>query len=139
MAQSRYWCFTIHSTNQHPYQLSDYDFSKSIPKITYLITQAETSPSTNQEHWQGYVEFERKQRINAVKEALYCDWAHLETRKGTQDQARAYCRKAETSIPDTQYEYGIIDPSTIKMQRKQDEGNYLLRLFSRGYWVVGGY
>lgn len=58
-----------------------------------MIAGEEVCPSTGLPHWQGYVELKKNQRMKAVKEALGDEKTHLEVRRGTRDEARAYCMK----------------------------------------------
>lgn len=71
--------------------------------IRYVICQEEVAPTTNQEHWQGYVQFKVKQRLAQVKTILNCNWAHLEkkARKSSVDDNITYCSKDETRKPGT--------------------------------------
>lgn len=76
-------------------------------EIKYMICQVELAPTTGQAHWQGYVEFKKPCRIPQAKAWIGCEWAHLERRAGTRDQARDYCRKAESRAPDAEpFEFG---------------------------------
>lgn len=66
--------------------------------IGYYIYQKEKAPTTGKEHWQGYIEFNKKMTMRAVK-MLFGDFKlHLEMRKGTQEQAINYCSKLETRM-----------------------------------------
>lgn len=66
--------------------------------MRYLIYQKEKCPETGKEHFQGYVKLNKVMRIPGVKKLLKKADAHLETRKGTRDQARDYCRKEESRL-----------------------------------------
>ena len=48
-------------------------------------------------HVQGYIEFNCQLRLNAAKR-LISQRAHLEVRRGSQQQAIAYCEKQETRL-----------------------------------------
>lgn len=58
------------------------------------IGQIETCPSTGRKHYQGYLEFTDSVRLAAIKRIF--TGAHVEQRRGSRDQAIAYCTKAET-------------------------------------------
>lgn len=85
---SRHYCFT-HYGEAPP---------TTTCKVRYLIYQRERCPTTNKKHWQGYAEFTETMRYKAASKALNIPGAHLEVKRGTRDEARAYCRKAESRI-----------------------------------------
>lgn len=64
--------------------------------LRYLIAQCEVAPTTGAPHWQGYIELTRPMRMRGVKLVLGRHDAHLEVRRGTPEQAIAYCSKVET-------------------------------------------
>lgn len=70
-----------------------------VPKeIKYFVGQIEECPKTKKPHIQAYIELTSPMRINAVKKIINCSWAHLEPRRGTQQQAISYCTKDESRI-----------------------------------------
>jgi GTPase SAR1 family protein len=86
MARSRNWMFTINNP-------SDDDEPSAWPGIKYLIYQAEQAKTR---HYQGYVMFDKEQRISALKKLNAR--AHWEPRAGTHEQAVAYCSKLDTRV-----------------------------------------
>lgn len=68
--------------------------------LRYAVWQKEKG---SHEHFQGYIELKRSQRIAALKK-IY-PTIHFEPRKGTQEQAIAYCRKVDTRV-DGPWEFG---------------------------------
>jgi hypothetical protein len=57
-------------------------------------------------HWQGYLELNKKVRYTAIHKIIGTDKkTHVERRKGTREQARAYCMKEDTRV-DGPYESG---------------------------------
>lgn len=76
----------------------DIDTEKVMTKAKYLIYQCEECPDTGNIHFQGYVEFPRTIRLNAVKKLFDNEALHLEVRRGTQDEAIAYCKKLDSKI-----------------------------------------
>ena len=66
------------------------------PHFRYFVAQKEKAPDTGRLHWQGYVEVKEKCRIKKMKEVLGCPSAHLEPRRGSQEEAIAYCTKEES-------------------------------------------
>lgn len=99
--QSKYWCFTV---NKEPEE-----FRASLPIIdkgvTYICGQLEVA-STGHLHFQGYVQLNRSQRVSYVRNAI-SKTAHWEKQKGTNEEARDYCKKEdETTVPNTFVEFG---------------------------------
>jgi len=82
--------------------------------MTYLVYQREKCPTTGREHWQGYMELKKLTNFNTVK-SHFGDDAHLEPRKGTQDQAVDYCKKKESQVSPPK-EFG-----TLKKQGKRND------------------
>jgi hypothetical protein len=82
--QSRNWLFTSF----------DLDFNPKLTDPLYYIYQVEVCPETNRKHLQGYIEFKHGVRLSRLKRIN--STVHWETRRGSRDQARAYCSKEET-------------------------------------------
>lgn len=98
MSRSKYWCFTVNN-----YTTEDEQSLKSLflhGKCTYLVFQREEGESGTP-HLQGYIELHDRLRLACVKRLGGLQRAHLELRRGTAEQARAYCLKEEsrTSTP----------------------------------------
>jgi len=112
MARAKYWCFTSYvEEGGLPQGLTD--------GVTYLVYQREVCPTTNREHYQGYLELESRQRLQGVKRILGDPAAHLEIRKGTGPQAADYAKKEETRKAGTEpHEYG--DISTVTPGQRTD-------------------
>lgn len=66
-------------------------------KIRYIIFQLERA-TTGTLHIQGYLELFNAMKGQIINEKLFRVNAHLESRRGTAAQARAYCRKNETAV-----------------------------------------
>ena len=86
--QARCWLFTINNPESN-------DLPKNFVDVRYCIWQREKGEAGT-EHLQGYVAFTKAKRLTQVK--TLNDRAHWESRKGTEDQAVAYCSKEETRI-----------------------------------------
>lgn len=96
----RNWCFTAFT------DVTNLDWD-NMRTVRYAVFQHELCPRTAQDHWQGYIEFTVATRMSAVKELLEDRSVHLEARRGTREQARAYCMKADTRFPGEEpYEFG---------------------------------
>jgi len=68
--------------------------------VRYLCCGAEVCPTSRRYHWQGYVEFTKALDLSSTKKALQCSYAHLEPRRGSQQQAIDYCKKSESGVLD---------------------------------------
>lgn len=77
------------------------------PDSQYMVYQIEEG-ETGTTHVQGYIEFTQTRRLSAVKRMLG-GRCHLERRRGTRDQARAYCMKEESRV-EGPFEYGTWIP-----------------------------
>jgi hypothetical protein len=78
------------------------------PGVRYVTMQVEKCPLTDSYHLQGYLELVSPARIAGVRgllPVLALHNAHLEPRKGTRDQARAYAQKDDTRVLGP-WEYG---------------------------------
>lgn len=94
---SRAWCFTANN----PEALLDCD----VQGVRYCIYQLEIGESGT-EHFQGYLELHKPQRIGWVQEhILGLETAHLERRMGTPEEAIRYCSKEDSRI-EGPWEYG---------------------------------
>lgn len=90
--KSRAWCFTLFVDEKTPFEV------KELPKgINYMVWQMEQCPKTEKIHIQGYTEMSSPVSLKKAK-TLIGDKAHLEVRNGTQEQAIAYCMKAESRV-----------------------------------------
>lgn len=73
-------------------------------RVRYAVWQLERCPTSGKLHWQGYVELRRNSRMPGAQKAVGLPkGTHFEARKGTREQAREYCMKAESravDIPD---------------------------------------
>ena len=59
-------------------------------------------------HFQGYVQFGVPHRLNGVKQGFDSETVHVETSRGTAEEARAFCAKEDSSVAGTFEEYGVI-------------------------------
>lgn len=98
--ESKYWCFTINNPQG----------AINPPEgCVYMIYQLEIGDN-NTLHYQGYIEFNKKKRLTTAKK-LIDKRAHLEVRRGTQQQAIDYCNKTDTRVMDTEpFIFGIPTP-----------------------------
>nr|QJI53466.1 MAG: replication-associated protein [Cressdnaviricota sp.]QKN88867.1 MAG: replication-associated protein [Cressdnaviricota sp.]QKN88881.1 MAG: replication-associated protein [Cressdnaviricota sp.] len=98
---ARRWCYTLFANDEDDYTNLD-DFERSLrghPAFRGLCHQLEQCPTTSKVHLQGYVEFEKPQRMAAIKR--YSSTVHLETAKGSREHCIRYCTKDETRLPES--------------------------------------
>lgn len=86
----RNWCFTSFKEPQ-----IDTD------NINYYIYQKELCPTTQKEHWQGYIECTKALTLGQIKKVFDDNTLHLERRIGSQGQAIEYCKKLESKVGDS--------------------------------------
>lgn len=126
-SQSKYWCFTVNMTPRtFARKLSDV-YASLNTKIAYICGQLEIA-STGHEHFQGYVQLNRSNRLSWVRNNI-CNHAHWEIQRGTNEQARDYCTpdKVETErtwIPDTFVEFGKFIPGKNGKGARNDIAQY---------------
>lgn len=98
MSQAKHWMFTINN----PTVESDHTI-RALP-YKYLIYSYEQA-STGTVHIQGYVSFHSAKKLAFMTKHL--PGAHLEVRRGTHSQAKAYCSKVDDdTFLDGPYEFG---------------------------------
>lgn len=86
MAQ-RAWMFTLNNPTE--------DSVPVHPNERYIVYQLEQGEQGTS-HYQGYIELKKPARLAAMKKWL--PRAHFEPRRGTPEQARDYCMKAESRV-----------------------------------------
>ena len=88
----------LHSNNPSAEEL--YNLHTILPQareFRFIVFQLEQGLDGATPHVQGYIEFNCQLRLNAAKR-LISQRAHLEVRRGSQQQAIAYCEKQETRL-----------------------------------------
>lgn len=100
-ATARSYCFTLNNpTDNDIQQLHDGDYK-------YITYQRERGDNGTP-HLQGFVVFRMPVRLGGAKRRLGSNRYHLEQRRGTVNEAIAYCHKEDTRVPDTTpYERGV--------------------------------
>jgi len=93
--RARAWLFTINNPANN-------DLPRAFTNVRYCVWQREKGEAGT-EHLQGYVAFTKALTMGQVK--VLDSRAHWENRKGTENQAIAYCTKEETRV-DGPWDYG---------------------------------
>lgn len=96
MTRIRNWVFTYNLTGEEDDEPINPDAWVD-SHLTYMVWQLELAPTTNQPHYQGYMEFDAQVTMDHVK-VLLGNTVHLEPRRGTAVQARAYAMKEDTRM-----------------------------------------
>lgn len=98
---SRRWVYTIFEEDDGDFKIFD-DYERDLrahAAFRGLSHQLEQCPTTGRVHLQGYVEFEKPQRLAALKRLS--STAHFEAAKGSRAQCVAYTSKTETRFPES--------------------------------------
>ena len=82
------WIFTINNPSSN-------DLPRAWPGVKWCCWQLEAGENGTP-HLQGYVVLEKKKRLGGIKKLD--GTAHWEVRKGTHEQAKAYCTKELTRV-----------------------------------------
>lgn len=71
----------------------------SFGDVGYVMYQKEVCPTTGREHWQGWIKFKKQVTLKRVREVLPNTYG--EPKKGTDEEAIAYCSKMESKVGET--------------------------------------
>lgn len=116
--QNKNWVFTLNNCDPlYPNDLA--------PETYKFVTWQQEKGLQGTLHLQGYIIFDKKQTLGALKKL----WptAHWETRKGSHEQARDYCTKEDTRVS---------GPWTLGVEPKPGKRNDLLQVqecLDKGY------
>lgn len=123
MSQSRFWCYTLNN-----YGEEQWAHFQNIPAQYHVFGREVGTAGTP--HLQGYIEFEKPIRLNAVKVLMGTDAVHLELRKAKAYQAADYCKKDGDF-----HEYGTVPlPPAEKVDSKK-RWLKVLRACQAGDWT----
>ncbi len=117
--QRKYWMFTINNPADDRLPMK-WD-------STYIVYQKEKGKDGTV-HLQGYVEFNARKRLSALKKVS--KRAHWEIRRGTQEEAINYCKKDDTRIGMIIWEKG--EKAVIKGQGQRSDIKELKRRLDEG-------
>lgn len=113
--KSQYWTFVSYENNIN---------HSEDAKIQFFIVQREQCPSTNRLHWQGYIQFKKRQYRSAVQSYIRDPVAHCEPAKGDAKSNVKYCSKDDTATnPPERIQWGLCDENAgvRANKRKLDE------------------
>lgn len=86
------WCFTLNNPTEDEFL----QLRREGDGVRFIVWQEEKGEQGTR-HVQGYVELEERRRLGYLRRRL-SDRAHFEPRRGTQEEAIAYCRKEDTRL-----------------------------------------
>lgn len=90
MSSSARWCFTVNNPGT-------YTPPWDVTSMEYLIWQVERGENGTT-HIQGYVRFKKAKKLQAAKNCIVCNEAHMEIARGDEAANIAYCSKEESRI-----------------------------------------
>lgn len=94
--RTRNWMWTLNNPTEE--ERSYFTGLQTPPRgIQYLIFQEERAPDTGTIHFQGYLETPNTIRMSWLKNN-FNSRAHYDIRRGTQEEAIAYCSKEESRV-----------------------------------------
>lgn len=89
-AKTQYWCWTLNNPT-----IAEEEAIKAYARgdgASYLIFGRERGES-GVYHFQGYTEFQNRQRLTTIKKIAGFNRCHFEPRRGTSTEAAQYCKK----------------------------------------------
>lgn len=95
MSRYRNYILTVNNPVSTEYKFPEW--------VSYALWQEEKAPTTGTLHHQMYVECNRAVNFSTIKDLF--PTAHIEPRRGTQEDAIGYCSKEETRVSGP-YSYG---------------------------------
>jgi len=114
--QGKYWCWTLNNPTEE--DIENLQVLQILhPKVEFLCFQLEEGESKTP-HLQGYIEFNTRVTLKQAK-LIVSERCHIERRKGTADQARAYCIKEDGRL-DGPWEYGVCTGPPESRGRRTD-------------------
>lgn len=137
------WCFTINNPISDPEADDNDRFWDNTPGSTscepfgvhmdYLILQEERGANGTL-HWQGFLILKKQQRLEWLKRHLNAR-AHWEVARGTNEQARDYCRKEDTYTGGFRLEMGQLPerPKAGKASERLERAAEELDEIKEGY------
>ncbi len=116
MSKSKYWVFTLNNPSEDEVT----KISDSLVKETDYMTWQLEEGKEGTRHIQGYVCFKNRKMMKSIKK-IWNDRLHLEVRRGTHDEAKAYCQKDDTRVKGQEFvEYGDDEKVPKKKGQRND-------------------
>lgn len=135
--RARNWCFTLNNPD-----VAVQEVLRAQAEVRFACGQTEVGEGGT-EHVQGYIEFTKPMSLRGLRKVL--PRAHWEVRRGTAEQARDYCRKAETAVAGTQWEFGQFGGhqgrrnDLADVQRELREGTRVCEIYNKYPQIAARY
>lgn len=102
MSIAKRWCFTINN----PVEADQFWVYRSqvLNEIEYYILQEERGEQGTI-HWQGFLILKKREKLSWLKNNI-SERGHFEVARGTNEQAKDYCRKEDTYTGGLRKEFG---------------------------------
>lgn len=111
-SKAKHWVFTWNNP-------ADNEAPQWVPeKMAYMVYQLEAGAQGTR-HYQGYIRFKGQQRFNAVKTLIGTNAVHIAVARGSEEQNKAYCTKAEGRLKDP-VEHGTFNGSANRKGNRSD-------------------
>lgn len=119
--QAKYWCYTYNNPKETPDE-----WRVKFDGATYHVFQQEEGEEGTP-HFQGYLEFPVPKRITGL--VSLARGPHYESRRGTQQEAIAYCKKQDMTYRQGPWEHGT---PFVSQQGKRKDVDEAARLVKEG-------
>ncbi len=97
MSRCRNWCFTLNWPEEDDFKFWEkLEEWRNFKELIFVILQEEKGENGTT-HFQGYLEMKKARKMVTMKNMFGARY-HWAARRGTQAQAIAYCRKADTRV-----------------------------------------
>lgn len=112
------WCVT--SRSEPPF------WKRALPAELVFVCGQQERGEGGFLHWQLFLQFHKRVRLNQVQDCVGDRTAHCEGRRGTAAQARDYCGKDETAVLGTHWEAGELRGAKVnhmdELKQAMDRG-----------------
>ncbi len=106
------WCFTLNNPdnleNTFFLLIANSEERRKQLSVRYIVFQTEKAPTTGTIHLQGYIEFIRQVSLKNLKEHISDNASWRVCSRGTGQQNKTYCTKADTRHPGPSGEGGLM-------------------------------
>lgn len=120
--RARAWCFTLNASDVKQEEIDPLEHDQ-----TQYICWGVERGENGRLHHQGYVEFGEGVSLRTAKRRLGNQRVHLERRRGTQEQAIAYCKK-DLGKPD----YAFVEHGERRQQGRRSDLDGVRELLGDG-------
>lgn len=129
------WCFTINNPQEED-KFWLFGGHPVLDKIEYYILQEERGEEEGTIHWQGFLILKKREKLSWMKKNI-SKRGHFEVARGTNEQARDYCRKEDTYTGGLRQEFGQLPEkekakkSSERLEEAAEELNNIKDIYKR--------